>query len=111
MRLIDADRLMTKQMQSMYYHLPNGDIAIPIIDIEHAPTVEVPEIVRCKECKFWNNDGIITTCKKHIGNGYPDDWFCADGKKDESQIKRPKETFWDSMSEADLMEPMHHFED
>ena len=22
-----------------------------------------------------------------------------------------KETFWDSMSEADLMDPMHHFED
>lgn len=27
------------------------------------------------------------------------------------QMKRPKENFWDPMSEADLFEPMHHFED
>lgn len=40
MRLIDADRLLSERMKSMYYHLPNGDIAIPIIDIEHAPTIE-----------------------------------------------------------------------
>lgn len=40
MRLIDADRLLTRKMKSKYYHLPNGDIAIPIIDIERAPTVK-----------------------------------------------------------------------
>ena len=38
-RLIDADRLLTDRMKSKYYHLPNGDIAIPLIDIEHAPTI------------------------------------------------------------------------
>lgn len=41
MRLIDADRLLTNRMKSTYYHLQNGDIAIPIIDIEHALTIEV----------------------------------------------------------------------
>ena len=40
MRLIDADRLLSEKMKSKYYHLPNGDIAIPLIDIEHAPTIE-----------------------------------------------------------------------
>ncbi len=39
MRLIDADRLLSNKMKTMYYHLPNGDVAIPLIDIEHAPTV------------------------------------------------------------------------
>lgn len=39
MRLIDADRLLSEQMRTKYYHLPNGDTAIPIVDIEHAPTV------------------------------------------------------------------------
>lgn len=39
MRPIDADRLLTDRMKEHYYHLPNGDIAIPIIDIEHAPTI------------------------------------------------------------------------
>ena len=40
MRLIDADALLTERKKSKYYHLPNGDIAIPIIDVEHAPTVK-----------------------------------------------------------------------
>ena len=39
MRLIDADRLLSDAMKTKYYHLPNGDVAIPLIDIEHAPTV------------------------------------------------------------------------
>lgn len=39
-RYIDADALLTDRKKSKYYHLPNGDIAIPIIDIEHAPTIE-----------------------------------------------------------------------
>ena len=38
-RCVDADRLLSEQMKRKYYHLPNGDTAIPVIDIEHAPTV------------------------------------------------------------------------
>lgn len=49
MRLIDADRLLTDRMKSKYYHLPNGDTAIPIIDIEHAPTVLEAEEEEDKE--------------------------------------------------------------
>ena len=44
MRLIDADRLLSERMKKMYYHLPNGDTAIPIIDIEHAPTVDADQV-------------------------------------------------------------------
>ena len=40
MRLIDADKLLDEKKMHLYYHLKNGDVAIPIIDIEHAPTVE-----------------------------------------------------------------------
>ena len=39
MRLIDADRLLSDRMKEKYYHLPNGDTAVPIIDIENAPTI------------------------------------------------------------------------
>ena len=38
-RLIDADRLLRPDMIRMCYHLKNGDIAMPIVDIEHAETV------------------------------------------------------------------------
>ncbi len=47
MRLIDSDRLLSDRMKSKYYHLPNGDTAIPIIDIEHAPTVN--QWIPCSE--------------------------------------------------------------
>lgn len=50
MRLIDADRLLTERMKSKYYHLPNGDTAIPIIDIEHAPTIKT------KQIKYFDED-------------------------------------------------------
>ena len=38
-RLIDAERLLSERMKRTYYHLPNGDTAIPIIDVENAPTI------------------------------------------------------------------------
>ena len=40
MRLIDADRLLEDKKIGKYYHLKNGDVAIPLIDIKHAPTIE-----------------------------------------------------------------------
>lgn len=74
MRLIDADRLLTDRMKSKYYHLPNGDIAIPLIDIEQAPTIE-------PECKkgMWINRSLnicypewerytCSACGKHSYN-------------------------------------------
>lgn len=47
MRLIDADRLLEERKLHPYYHLKNGDVAIPIIDIEHAPTVN--QWIPCSE--------------------------------------------------------------
>lgn len=50
MRLIDADRLLESKRIGKYYHLPNGDIAIPLIDIEHAPSIDaVPQWIPCNE--------------------------------------------------------------
>ena len=40
-----------------------------------------PQIVRCKNCKYWHDDGIITTCDKIIGNGFQPDWFCAEAER------------------------------
>lgn len=41
------------------------------------------EIVTCKDCKHWHDDGIMTTCDKNIGHGFPRDYFCADGERGE----------------------------
>ena len=68
----------------------------------------VGELVRCKDCKHWEQQTGHCPYNSIFTHS---EWFCADGEKDDGQMKRPKETFWDSLSETDLMEPMHHFED
>ena len=65
MRLIDADRLLSDRMKKYYYHLKNGDIAIPIIDIEHAPTIDAVEVVHGK----WR--------RKMVDSGFNIDWVCS----------------------------------
>jgi len=40
-----------------------------------------PVITRCKDCKYWHDDGIITTCEKHIGNSIPREHFCSWGEE------------------------------
>jgi hypothetical protein len=41
------------------------------------------EIVTCKNCKYWHDDGIVTTCDRNIGNGFPRDYYCANGERRE----------------------------
>ena len=102
-----------------------NDLQMQIEELEKRLAIvleEQPEIVRCKDCKHGSlyctedvcGETLIECNRPDLGDvieihGWK--WFCADGEKDGGQIKRPKETFWDSLSEADLMEPMHHFED
>ena len=78
-RMIDADALLTDSRKRMYYHLPNGDTAIPIIDIEHAPTIEerkTGEWIRkisvvdcatfvgdeCSQCEYFKSMGQANFC-------------------------------------------------
>ena len=39
------------------------------------------EIVRCKDCKHFEPDGIYTMCYRHNGLSQNADWFCADGER------------------------------
>lgn len=79
MRLIDSDRLLTDRMKSKYYHLPNGDTAIPITDIEHAPTIDAVKVVRCKGCIFYEkNLSVQGFCHAH-GSIVHVNAFCSYG--------------------------------
>jgi len=43
-----------------------------------------PEIVRCKDCKYRFVDGDnvrFNMCLLNHNKVHPDDWFCADGKR------------------------------
>jgi len=48
-RYIDADVLLKEEKKHLYYHLKNGDVAIPIIDIEHAQIVDAIPISQLEE--------------------------------------------------------------
>lgn len=43
---------------------------------------ERPELVRCKDCRYLNEDTGV--CIVGIPHGYKDTWFCAFGKRRES---------------------------
>lgn len=45
------------------------------------PSCPLVEIITCKDCKYWHDDGIITTCNQNIGYGFPSNHFCADAEK------------------------------
>jgi len=44
-----------------------------------APTVDVVEVTRCKDCKRYNNG--FECLKEGYGIEYPPDYYCADGKR------------------------------
>ena len=44
--------------------------------VNEAPSID---IVRCRECKYWNEDFILT-CRRHISKVDADD-FCSYGER------------------------------
>lgn len=50
-----------------------------------APTIDAVEVVRCKECKWWDTDGYkdgYGECP-NVFHETTADWFCADGERSE----------------------------
>lgn len=50
--------------------------------IEEAPTVDVVEVVRCKEC-LYNANGICVHSESYDDTNHRPDYFCADGMRKE----------------------------
>lgn len=64
------------------------DMAIEALQfIEHFDSLKeyqsLQEVVRCKDCKHHEAREWYNICDIHVGNGYPDNWFCADGERGE----------------------------
>ena len=87
MRLIDADRLS----EAIYDNVPapyeDASWAKEncLAEIEAAQTVDAVEVVRCRECKWWQEDDDVGHCDNPDGlDNYakPDD-FCSYGKQKE----------------------------
>lgn len=49
--------------------------------IGEMPTVDAVEVVRCRECKYHEEEGIeMVYCPNMIGGWVENEWFCANGK-------------------------------
>lgn len=83
MRLIDADRAMEIVRDQGIahpnaYHLTNYATLI----LREAPTVDAVEVVRRRECKYHEEEGIgMVYCPNMIGGWVENEWFCANGKR------------------------------
>ena len=56
--------------------------------VENERIYELPanvvEVVRCKDCKYWQSDGgAMMVCEAHISLGKGENDYCSWGKRDE----------------------------
>lgn len=87
---IEREELLEKAKE-----LASGSFSTPLIisAIEKAPTADVVEVVRCKECLYkneWANDGTYPDYNfcKHSGLWHlTDNHFCSYGKRKEGAEK------------------------
>lgn len=95
MRLIDADELIYMVIGE---DTDNPFSFVPTEFIENAPTIDAEQVVRCKDCKYWNNDifvkftedfprGQVCTRFKtldYIWHSLPSD-YCSLGERKEDE--------------------------
>ena len=56
------------------------------IEVGNSP-ITVQELVRCKDCKYHEDEvpGMVW-CPHIIGNWVNDNWFCAEGERSEDEL-------------------------
>jgi hypothetical protein len=88
MRLIDADALK----ENVFFHEVDNVSYVEEEDIDKAPTVDAVQVVRCKDCKHWDDvpaDEKTQDHECHLFDGNeeklriatPSYWFCPMGER------------------------------
>ena len=90
MRLINADELIEK---SWDVDCRIGYVqVVDVGDILESPTIDAVEVVRCKDCYLWDRSWQLIETKPELRNCRKlrtitrEDWFCAEGKRDEQDL-------------------------
>lgn len=61
-------------------------------EIDNAPTIDAVPVVRCKECKYWEEESTFCLNKDGCyGSETTADWFCADGERKDGAEMEGKE--------------------
>lgn len=79
MKIIDADKLHYKTVR-----IATAKGIKPALVVFAKEIQKMPEIVRCKDCKFGVIDGVKYFCSIDGGIWCDGDWFCADGEMREN---------------------------
>ena len=86
MRLIDADALVDDGLRFQDGYDYNGIMMVRLGNvtksIRNAPTIDAVPVVRCRECR-WHEDeqpGMVY-CPATVGGWVEDDWFCKGGER------------------------------
>ena len=83
MRLIDADEAY-KVLTDYYHHKTEIQHKALKEAIERVPTVDAEPVVRCKDCRWYENDGFHTNCKKIRFCVEAED-YCSRGERREDE--------------------------
>lgn len=81
MRLIDADALFKAFEQTAWYDNADRDEVAEEILLQ-MPTIDAVEVVRCKNCRYWDDDRRCNGIKNGLVLEYTDeDDFCSYGER------------------------------
>jgi hypothetical protein len=98
MRLGDVDKLLYHKRKVMFFGLVPDDecwgFAVPVEEIDKAPTIDAVPVVRCRECKFYRefrtkrHNQLMRLCYRMGKHDMeymvkPDD-FCSYGQRKET---------------------------
>ena len=94
MRLGDVDKLLYHKRKVMFFGLGPDDecwgFAVPVEEIDKAPTIDAVPVVRCRECRYWSEDGRCDPPQNGLIREYtrPDD-FCSYGEEADHEVSEP----------------------
>ena len=83
MRPIDADAflkdILTAGIGKTIIEYSESDIGYMI---RKRPTIDAVPVVRCKDCKYHEDEEIgMVYCPNALGGWVGENWFCADGER------------------------------
>ena len=85
--LISKSALLENAWEVSYkdeWHMTKTEKVVSVTDIEEAPSIDAIPVVRCRECR-WKEDeqpGMVY-CPAVVGGWVDEDWFCKGGERRE----------------------------
>ena len=84
MRLIDADALMDAFNESDRDSALADYVFNTVVNVIHmSPTVDAVEVVRCKDCKWWDGKHGLCWREEDVPTAFEFDDFCSYGERSE----------------------------